>query len=192
MSNVEIVCVIDRSGSMLSIAQDAIGGFNNFLRNQKALSGEANLTLVLFDNEYQVAVDRGDLQLVKELDCGTFKPRGSTALYDAIGKAINEIGAKLDSDETKPDKVIFVILTDGEENSSKEFTQEKIAEMIQHQQDKYSWEFIFLAANQDAFAAGHALNIRAHNTANFAATAKGINDAYTDINNLTTGYRTKQ
>lgn len=98
-------------------------------------------------------------------------PIGGTALYDAVGKSINYAGAQLNDmpNEDKPDKVIVVILTDGQENASHEFSREKVAEMIKHQKDVYSWEFIFLAANQDAFAVGGALNIKALNTANFSA-----------------------
>jgi uncharacterized protein YegL len=189
MSNVEIVCVIDRSGSMQLIANDAIGGFNAFLKDQQSQPGEAKLTLVLFDNAYEVLHDRVKLGDVPELNGLTYYPRGGTALYDAIGKSINTLGNNLDNEVNKPDKVIFVILTDGEENSSREFSKEKIAGMIKHQQEKYSWEFIFLAANQDAFEAGSALNISAHNTANFSATGLGVRGAYANISGMTSSYR---
>jgi Mg-chelatase subunit ChlD len=191
MSKAEIVCVIDKSGSMGSIRADAIGGFNTFLQEQKALPGEAKLTLVLFSDKSEALYDRVDLQEVKELTLSTYVPLGSTALYDALGQTINSIGASLDKETDKPDKVIFVILTDGEENSSIEFKKEKVAEMIKHQQEKYSWEFIFLAANQDAFKAGASLNISASNTANFDATSLGLRSAYSSINNLTTLMRTQ-
>lgn len=186
---VEIACVLDRSGSMSSIRSDAIGGFNAFLDAQKKIPGEANLSLVLFDNEYEKVYESKELSSVPELTTATFVPRGSTALFDAVGRTIDDLGAKLDSSANKPDKVIFVILTDGEENSSQEYSQERIAEMIKHQEEKYSWEFIFLAANQDAFETGSMLNIKACNTANFAATSVGTRDAYAYMSNTVASYR---
>ena len=183
--NVEIACVIDRSGSMSSIRDDAIGGFNAFLTEQKVVPGEAKLTLALFDNEYLTPHDAVNLENVPELTTATFIPRGSTALYDAIGRTIDNIGGRLDKAAAKPDKVIVVVLTDGQENASREYTRERVAEMIKHQQEKYAWEFVFLAANQDAFEAGAALNIKACNTANFAASAKGTAVAYAYMSNTT-------
>lgn len=188
--SVEIVCVLDRSGSMSSIVSDAIGGFNTFIAEQKALPGDAKLTLVLFDDKYEVVYSRINLQDVPELTSKVFVPRGMTALYDALGKSINSIGESLSNKSTSPEKVIFVILTDGGENSSLEFSKDKIAEIIKHQQEKYSWEFIFLAANQDAFDVGAGLNINAMNTANFTASASGTRSAYATMSSLTSSYRT--
>lgn len=187
--NVEIACVIDRSGSMESICNDAIGGFNSFLREQKAAPGTATLTLVLFDHQYLVLHNGVDLQAVPELTRETFVPRGSTALYDAIGRTIDSIGARLDKAAEKPDKVIVVILTDGGENTSHAYTRDQVASMIRHQEEKYAWEFVFLAANQDAFQTGAALNIKACNTANFAATGEGITRAYAGASGMTLNYR---
>jgi len=187
---VEIVCVIDRSGSMSSIRSDAIGGFNTFLKEQKSVPGEATLTLALFDHEYITLHNAVNLRDVPELTTETYVPRGNTALYDAIGRTIDVVGSRLDKSATKPDKVIVVILTDGEENSSIEYPRARVAEMIRHQQDKYSWEFVFLAANQDAFQSGAGLNIKSSNTANFAANAKGTADAYSYISATTASMRT--
>lgn len=190
--NVEIVCILDRSGSMSSIRSDAIGGFNAFLKDQKSVPGAAKLTLVLFDHEYIVLHDAVKLEDVPELSSSDFVPRGSTAMFDAIGRTIDAIGGRLDKSDTKPDKVIVAILTDGEENSSQEYTSDRVAKMIKHQQDKYAWEFVFLAANQDAFRAGAALNIKACNTANFVASAAGTEDAYSYMSNTTRNMRTAQ
>lgn len=188
----EIVCIIDRSGSMASIKQDAIGGFNTFLEAQKALPGAANLTLILFDTAYEVIVDNKNILQVEPLNDKTFVPRGSTALLDAIGRAITSIGERLSNtpEALRPAQVIVAILTDGEENSSLKYTNSRVAKMIKHQQEVYNWQFIFLAANQDAFATGGALNIPAANTANFAATRQGTQTAYETVNNLTASYRT--
>lgn len=190
--NVEIVCILDRSGSMSSIRSDAIGGFNAFLKDQKSVPGAAKLTLVLFDHEYIVLHDAVKLEDVPELSASDFVPRGSTAMFDAIGRTIDAICGRLDKSDTKPDKVIVAILTDGEENASREYSSDRVAKMIKHQQDKYAWEFVFLAANQDAFRAGAALNIKSCNTANFVASSAGTADAYSYMSNTTRNMRTAQ
>jgi uncharacterized protein YegL len=189
----EIVCIIDRSGSMYAIKDDAIGGFNTFLKTQKELPGEATLTLVQFDTEYEMVHENSPLQDVPELNDSTFSPRGMTALHDAIGRTIDTVGKRLKNmpDENRPAKVIVSILTDGEENSSREFNLSTIKEMIEHQRSKYSWEFIFLGANQDAFAEAGKIGINIHDTVNFAATGAGIRSAYTHTSGTIAEYRTK-
>lgn len=148
----EIVFILDRSGSMSSRKNDAEGGMNSFIAAQKELPGEANLTLIQFDDQYET-VYKGPLRNAPQF---TLIPRGWTALNDAIGRAIEETGTRLREmkEESRPGLVIFVILTDGEENSSREYSTEKIKSMIQHQESKYSWKFTYLGANQDAFAVG--------------------------------------
>lgn len=186
---VEIACVLDRSGSMSSIRDDAIGGFNAFLEDQKKVEGEADISLFLFDDQYEVVYEGKDIASAPKLTPETFVPRGMTALYDAVGRTIDAIGNRLLSSDSKPEKVIFVILTDGHENASREYSQKYVAEMIKHQTEKYSWEFVFLAANQDAFATGAKLNISAQTTANFAADSKGTSDAYLYASNVTRSLR---
>lgn len=190
----EIAVILDRSGSMSVIRDDAIGGFNTFLEGQKAVPGEAKFTLVLFDDKYETVMFRKDLREAEPLTEQTFVPRGSTALLDAIGRTVNEIGAQLAQmpENERPSKVIVAILTDGMENASKEFTRPQIAEMVKHQEEKYAWEFLYLGANQDAFAVGGALGVRRENTANFAATGVGTRGAYDRADKLTTSYRTKR
>ncbi len=175
----EIACVIDRSGSMESIRDDAIGGFNSFLDTQKKQPGDARLTLVLFDNEYLVPENGTPLARVKPLDATTYVPRGSTALYDAIGRTINEVGARLAStpEPDRPGKVIVAILTDGQENASTEFSRETIATMISHQQKAYAWEFVFLAANQDAVTAAEAIAIKKADAFQFTSDKPGMANA---------------
>lgn len=176
----EIACVVDRSGSMYSIVNDAIGGFNTFLESQKAEDGEARLTLVLFDNEYIVAHESADIKAVPPLDETTYVPRGSTALLDAIGKTIDDVGKRLSAtpEDQRPGKVIVAILTDGMENASTTYSSKKIAEMIEHQRDVYDWEFVFLAANQDAIATASQISIGAADAINFEATGEGVRHAY--------------
>lgn len=178
---VEILVIADRSGSMGAIKDDAIGGFNNFLKEQQKLDGDANLTLVLFDTEYDVPVKSQDIQKVKPLTEETFVPRGMTALNDAIGRSISELESK------KPEKAIICILTDGLENSSREYNNSQVKELVEGAKSR-GWEVVYLAANQDAFAEGNLRGISKN--INFAATSRGINDAYTSMNATTTAYRT--
>jgi len=187
----EIVCIIDRSGSMSSIKTDAIGGFNTFLEEQKKIPGEATLTFIQFDTEYEVLHENTPLQNVPSLNEDTFQPRGMTALLDALGKTIDSVGERLKGmpEENRPDKVIFAILTDGQENSSGKYSLSQVKEKIEHQRNVYKWEFIFLAANQDAFAEGFKLGIDPKDTFNFQSTGKGTRAAYRTLSTSVAQYR---
>jgi hypothetical protein len=179
----EIICIIDRSGSMESIKSDAIGGFNSFISEQKKGPGEANVTLVLFDDQYDIIAAGTPLDQIVPLNEDTFVPRASTALFDAIGKTLVDVGARLAAtpESKRPGNVIVAILTDGEENASHVYSREKIAAMIQHQRDVYSWEFIFLAANQDAVATASQISIDAASAVPFAASAEGTRAAFSEM-----------
>jgi len=181
-SVVEIVSIIDQSGSMEMIRDDAIGGFNTFLGQQQELGGLANLTLVLFDHRYEVPVDGVAIQDVPRLDRKSFVPYGNTGLYDAIGRALTDLEKK------NPEKAIIQIITDGAENSSKEFTQAVVKEKIKAAEAR-GWEVIFLAANIDAFAAGGGLGISGSNTYAFAASAQGTHDAFATMSMRSSSYR---
>jgi len=163
----DITMVIDRSGLMQSIRTDAEGGITSFIEQQKVKPGEAMLTLVHFDTEYEF-VHSGTR--IKQVPAFALVPRGSTALLDAVGRAINETGARLAAmdDADRPGLVVFVIVTDGQENASREFERDKIREMIEHRQSAYKWQFTFLAANQDAFAEGASMGIAQDGIASFA------------------------
>lgn len=173
----EIAFILDRSGSMSSMSQAAIDGFNEFLQGQQqTLDNDghplpADFTLILFDHEYLPAVQRQPIAEVKPLSRETFQPRGNTALLDAIGRTIDELGAKLAAmpEGDRPRKVIIAILTDGHENSSRHYSLGDVHEKIRHQTDVYAWEFLFLAANQDAIAAASAMGIESGNVSNFVA-----------------------
>jgi hypothetical protein len=186
-----IACVLDRSGSMGAIRTDAIFGFNTFLAEQKKLPGQAQLTLVLFDNEYDVIHNAVEINSVPDLTVATYIPRGSTALLDAVGRTIDNIGAQLDAtpEQDRPAQVIIAILTDGLENASHEYTRGRVAQMVKHQQERYGWQFVFLGANMDAFAEGKALNIPTANIANFAATREGTQTAYRGMSETVASYR---
>ena len=163
----DITLVVDRSGSMSAIRDDAEGGVNTFIQEQAKQPGEALLTLVQFDTEYEF-VHRA--MPIKQVPPYTLTPRGNTALLDAVGRAINETGERLAkmAERDRPGLVVFVITTDGQENSSKEFSKAQIKELIEQQHSKYNWQFTFLGANQDAFAEAGGMGIGYCGTANFA------------------------
>ncbi len=189
----EIICIIDRSGSMDAIASDAIGGFNAFLSDQKKQPGEAAFTLALFNDGYELVHDNVDIQNVADLNENTYRPGGTTALLDAVGRTIDAVGVRLAQtpEAQRPGKVIVAILTDGLENASSDYSSSRIAEMIKHQQDAYSWEFIFLAANQDALATAGSMNINAKDAVSFDATGKGVRNANMRMSRMVADRRSK-
>jgi Mg-chelatase subunit ChlD len=176
----DITIVLDRSGSMGSIADDTRGGCNAFLDEQGKVSGRATVTLVRFDHEYEVVYSAKPAGEAPRLDSSNYIPRGTTALLDAIGRAVVETGDRLSKtpEHERPGKVVFVILTDGQENASKEYTKDKVFEMIRHQTDVYSWAFVFLGANQDAIRAGAGLGIAAGSSMTYASNAVGTQSAF--------------
>ena len=187
----DINIVLDRSGSMESVKADTIGGFNTFLKEQQDAPGEASFTLVQFDNVYEI-VHRGvTIKQVEPLTDKTFVPRGSTALLDAIGRMIKEAGKRLGDmpEDQRPAKVIFVIVTDGQENASNEFTTSQISDMIQHQRDAYKWEFVFLGANQDAISSAASIGVSAANALSYAANASGVRGAIRSLSSNVIAYR---
>lgn len=173
----ELVFILDRSGSMAGLEKDTIGGFNAMLKKQKEVEGECRITTVLFDNQINILHDRLDIQAIGSLTEKDYQVGGSTALLDAIGSTINKIGnvQKHSSHEHRASKVLFVIITDGEENSSREFSSERVKKMIEHQMKRYNWEFIFLGANIDAVETSKMYGIRPDRTQNYHADAKGVN-----------------
>jgi len=187
-----IVCVIDRSGSMASVVDDAIGGYNTFLEMQKALPYPAKWSLVLFDHEYEMVERSLPIALALPLDKVRFHPRGTTALLDAIGRTIDDTGKVLAGlpESERPNKVLVAILTDGQENASKDYTRERIGAMIEHQRTIYQWEFLFLAADQDAIGAATRLSIPAQNAVNYSNTKAGNQAAFEKLSNSTARYRT--
>lgn len=188
----EIVFILDRSGSMSTVTDDTIGGFNSFVDNQKKESGEAVLTTVLFDNEYIVLHDGINIQNVKKLTNEEYYARGSTALLDAIGKTINTVGNRIDQIKKKEQpKVIFVITTDGFENSSKEYSQSNIKNLIENRTKKNKWEFLFLGANIDSFSVASGLGISFNNTSNYTANSVGTQSLYATLSRTVADYAEK-
>lgn len=164
----DVTVILDRSGSMTSCREEAENGVNHFIERQRTQPGECLFSLIQFDTEYE-SVHRG----VPIADVPRFAlvPRDMTALLDAVGRAIHETGERLAAlnESQRPGLVVFVIVTDGEENSSHEFTKRQIKDMIEHQQTVYRWQFTFLGANQDAFAEARQMGIAAAATANYSA-----------------------
>ena len=191
----EIACIVDRSGSMSTIRDDAIGGFNQFLEEQKVVPGEANVTRVIFDDQYEIIDNNVPIKDVAPFTTDTYVPRGWTALLDAIGKTINTIRERIANtpEEEKPSKVMVAILTDGEENCSTEFkTKKEIFDLIKECKESGNWEFLYLGANQDAIREGQNYGISAKMSMNFAASASGVRGAYKSMSDTATKYRTQK
>ncbi len=179
----ELVFILDRSGSMYSLTSDTIGGFNSLIEKQKAQPGDADVTTVLFDNEYEILHDHLPLREIRPLTEKEYCVQGCTALLDAVGMTINAVGARLNNtpENERPGKVVVVIVTDGEENASHEYTKAQVKKMITHQQEKYSWDFIFLGANIDAEQEASSLGIRRDFARNYEASKEGTERLFNGV-----------
>lgn len=187
----EIAFILDRSASMQNMVEPAISGFNRLLCEQQQAPGSARFTLVLFDDQYEVPFQSVPIAEVVELDVTTFVPRGSTALLDAVGRTIDNLGEKLKAtpEAERPGQVIIAVLTDGEENASRHFTWNDVAKKIRHQTEKYQWQFLFLGANQDAIATSGKMNIHASNTANFSVNEESYSAAKVALSRKMSAFR---
>lgn len=176
-----ISLLLDRSGSMAAVADDTIGGFNQFIVEQQKQPGICTFTLVQFDSvdPQEVLHEMRPMHEVPPLTRRNFQPRGSTPLLDAMGQLIDRTGARLAAlaEPDRPTRVIVVILTDGMENSSQRYSRRQVFEMIQHQQDVYGWQFIFLGANQDAIAEARTLGIGREKALTYRGDGRGTRDA---------------
>ena len=172
----ELVFILDKSGSMGGLETDTIGGYNSMLAKQQTIEEECHITTVLFDNNYELLHDRIDIKAVSPITEKEYRVGGSTALLDAIGRTIHKIGnaQKHTADDYRAEKVMFVIITDGEENSSREYSAEKIKAQIERQKTKYSWEFIFLGANIDAVQTASRFGIAPDRAQNYHADSEGV------------------
>lgn len=171
----ELVFILDKSGSMGGLEKDTIGGFNSMLGKQKQLEGECRITTVLFDNRYELLHDRIDIRAVNPITEREYSVGGSTALLDAIGMTIQKIGTaqKNTAEDYRAEKVMFVIITDGEENSSRRYGSGQVKEMIQRQKERYGWEFIFLGANIDAVETAGRFGIDANRAVDYVPDGAG-------------------
>ena len=171
----ELVFILDKSGSMSGLEKDTIGGFNSMLDQQRKVDGECVITTVLFDNRYELLHDRIDIRAVQPITGKEYFVGGSTALLDAIGRTIHKIGTaqKNTTEDYRAEKVMFVIITDGEENASRHYSSMQIREMIQRQKERYGWEFIFLGANIDAVETAGRFGIDADRAVDYVPDGEG-------------------
>lgn len=190
---VKIINIIDKSGSMNSMIDVAINGFNEFLQEQKSVEGNVLVTTVLFSDKYKVLYENINIKDCKFFNKENYSPGGMTALYDAIGTTIEneiEILGSLPL-EQRPEKTLCIILTDGFENKSSKFNKEQIKNMITEMKKDFNWEFIFLAANEDASLTAETMGISKGNSYSFTNSSSGLEDAYKGISYATMSYRTK-
>jgi uncharacterized protein YegL len=190
-----ITAVLDRSGSMQCLTAETVSGFNKFVADQKAVPGTANLTLVLFNTDYKVVHDAVDIQKVPDLTAEVYNANGYTALYDALAEAIKKTGEALEKlpETERPGVVIVLVMTDGAENSSKEYGGQRglaaLQAMVKHQTEKYSWKFVFMGANIDAKAVGSSLGVQQDWAMNYKSDSAGTYEAYAVMSNGTRGLR---
>lgn len=171
----ELVFILDKSGSMSGLKKDTIGGYNAMLEQQRKVDGECVITTVLFDNRYELLHDRIDIRAIQSISEKEYFVGGSTALLDAIGKTIHKIGTaqKNTAEDYRAEKVMFVIITDGEENASRHYSSVQVKEMIQRQKERYGWEFIFLGANIDAVETAGRFGIGADRAVDYVPDGEG-------------------
>ena len=187
----ELVFVLDKSGSMSGLEKDTIGGFNSMLEKQRKETGDVVISTILFDDRMQVLHDRENLAGIKNLTDQDYQVGGCTALLDALGKSIKHINKvqKAIPEDERPAKTLFVITTDGQENSSHEFSYEKIKKMVEKKQEKKQWEFLFLGANMDAISAAADIGIKANRATNFHSDAVGTAVNYSALSKAVSKFR---
>ena len=173
--NLDIIFLIDRSGSMSGSEEDTIGGFNSYIEREKNKGFNTKVTTVLFDDKYELLYRRKDINEVEKLTDKQYWVRGMTALYDAIGKTINLLDKEIDN------KVLFVIMTDGMENDSHEYSKQHITNLIEN----HNWEFIFIGADIDSYAEARQIGIRENRVANYQKSKRGVGKLYNAIENVT-------
>ena len=180
--DVELVFILDRSGSMGGLESDTIGGYNSMLSKQKKeKTGKVSVTTVLFDDQYELLYNQVPIEKVSPMTEEEYYVRGSTALLDAIGKTVMQVKANQDKKKIK-DKVLFVIITDGMENASREYRAEQIKKLIEERKEKNNWEFLFLGANIDAIGAAKDIGIDSSRAVRFKSDKKGTAKNYEVLN----------
>ena len=187
----ELVFILDRSGSMHGLEKDTIGGFNSVLERNKALPGDANITTILFDHRFTILHDRQPIRSVAPITERDYSPAGMTALLDAVGQAIRKIDNVMahTAEDYRAGKVQFVIITDGLENASKEYSAQRVKQMIRDRQDKDGWDFLFLGANMDAIAVAEDMGIQADRAVTAMADAPGVSLQYDAIAEANVSFR---
>jgi len=193
---VHVSVVLDRSGSMRSIRDDVVGGFNEFLDRQRQTDGEARVTLVQFDSQdpFEVLIDGADLRQVRDLEAGSYRPRGMTPLYDAVGRMIyridGEIARRADLRLPVEDQVVLIV-TDGLENASTDFHRDTVFGVVSERRER-GWVFVFLGADQDVYTEGRKLGVSAANRVSWERSKQGSAKLWKDVAYSTSAYRSKQ
>ena len=187
----ELVFVVDRSGSMGGLESDTIGGFNGMLAKQRAIPGDCSVTTVLFDNRLETLHDHINLHAVGDLTPDDYWVRGSTALLDAVGSTIDRVVAmqRHTAAPYRADHVLFVVITDGYENASRRYSLAKARRMIEHEREKYHWEFVFLGANIDAASTADDFGIDPRCAADFHPDARGMQASFAAVSCAATAVR---
>lgn len=183
---VEVGFVIDASGSMEHLRNDTIGGFNSVIESQKSQEGETRISAVVFNSNVKKVYDNTPVDDIIPLSKDTYKTWGCTALYDAMGTLIDSIGERLanTSEEERPRKVLVVVITDGEENASEDYTFKDIQERVERQQNVYSWEFIFLGADMNAMHQAQSMGFKHEYTKVYAQNSRGVDSVYTAVDSM--------
>lgn len=187
----EVVFILDRSGSMGGLEEDTIGGFNSMIRKQKEEDGEAYISTVLFDDRSEVLYDRVPINKVEPMNERQYYVRGCTALLDALGGAIHHIGNvhRYAREEDRPEKTLFIITTDGMENSSHQYSYTQVKKMVEKQKEKYGWEFLFLGANIDAIEVANRFGISANRAINYESDHVGTKLNYEALSKTVSAFR---
>lgn len=190
-SKTDLVLILDRSGSMHGLERDTIGGYNSMLDKQRDGEGTVRVTTVLFDTDYEMLHNRQDIRTVEPMTDRQYQVRGCTALLDAIGRTIDRMvrAQRYSRPEDRADKVLFVIITDGMENSSHRYTMQQIRRMIEREKNEFGWEFLFLGANIDAIATASQFGIDADRAVNYHADSRGTALNYEAVSKAITHIR---
>ena len=181
---IQIICILDRSGSMQRLAGDVIGGYNSFLEEQRKEPGAAEVTTVLFDNQYEIIGKGVNLQEAPDMTASTYYARGTTALLDAVGRTVMETVGQMEKDGVCPMKrrVIFMIMTDGLENASHEYDKATVKSLIEKTTDEYHWNYLFMGANIDSVAEAASIGIRADCAVNYSHDSEGVKESFSRMN----------
>lgn len=190
---VQIICILDRSGSMRGLADDTIGGYNSFLDKQKQNPGKADVTTILFDDQYEVISQAVDLNEAKYLTSEEYFARGTTALLDAVGRTVSNMLGTMEKEKLCPAnrRVLFLIMTDGLENSSKEYSKSDVKSLIEATTKEYNWNYIFIGANIDSVSEAQSLGISAKNAANFSHDRTGVQKSFSLMDSAASEVREK-
>ena len=189
----EIVFILDKSGSMSGLESDTIGGFNSMLQKQKKEEGEAYISVVLFNDDSDVIYDRVPIEKVEPMNDRQYSVGGCTALLDAVGGAVHHISNvhKYAREEDKPERTLFIITTDGMENSSHEYSYDKVKKLIEKEEKEYGWEFLFLGANIDAVEVASRVGIKANRAVNYECDGYGTMNNFSQVSKIVSATRKK-